>query len=96
MRIVLNLFISLFLTVSLSFTAPIVLLGGILATLLLVSYIPGLAFLGKSGAIQILEFLAVFGSGSPLEGVVTLGLAGGVVGGLFDLFNFYRYHSLKN
>jgi hypothetical protein len=70
--------------------------GAILVTLLLVSYIPGLVLLGKSGALEILNFLAIFGDGHPFQGVLTLGLAAGIVGILFDLFNFYLYQSLRD
>lgn len=79
-----------------SFTAPIIFFGIILGILLLISYIPSFAILGQTNAIQILNFLAIFGDGHPLIGVITLGIVGSVVGGLFDMFNFYRYQSLRS
>lgn len=96
MRILNNLLVSLLVTALISFSTPVVLFGLILGALLIVSHIPGIAMLGEAGAIQILNFLAVFGSGQPLTGVIILGLVGSLVGGLFDIFNFYRYQSLRS
>ena len=82
---------SLLLTALLSFAAPIALVGVMLTTLFAVSYVPGLAVLGHTGASQILGFLTIFGSGFPVQGILTIGLTCGIVGTLLDLFNFYRY-----
>ncbi|MGK7874116.1 MAG: hypothetical protein AB4426_12620 [Xenococcaceae cyanobacterium] len=90
-----NLLRSLLLTTLLSFSAPIILVGGMLAALSVVSCVPGFALLGQTGANQMLEFLAIFGSGYPVQGILTIGFTSGIVGGLFDLFNFYRYQSLR-
>ncbi len=91
-----NFLLSLILAALMSFAAPVVLVGGILGILFTASYLPGLVELGKQGAIQVLNFLAVFGNGKPLQGMLTLGLTVSIVGILLDLLNFYRYQSLKN
>lgn len=95
-RILNNFLISLLVTALMSFSTPIIFFGVMLGILLIVSHIPGVAVLGQTGAIEILNFLAVFGNGQPLIGVIILGIVGSVVGGLFDMFNFYRYQSLRS
>ena len=82
--------VSLTVTTLLSFAAPVILIGLILGFLLIISYLPSLAIFGSSGTLQILGFLAVFGNGNPLEGVITLGLTLSIAGILLDIFNFYR------
>jgi hypothetical protein len=89
-----NLFRSLLLTTFLSFTMPILLVGGILMVALAVSYIPGLTGFGQIGANQILGFLTIFGSGYPIQGMLIVGLSWGMVGCLFELYNFYLYQDL--
>ncbi len=91
-----NLFRSLFLSVLLSFVTPVLFLGGILGTLLTVSYIPGVALLGQLGQELILSFLSTFGEGYPLQGVLTIGITCAMVGGLFDVFNFYLYQDVRS
>jgi hypothetical protein len=86
---------SLLLTTLLSFAAPILLVGTMLTTLFFMSCIPGFVFLGEAGATGILEFLTIFGSGCPVQGILTIGFACSIVGTLFDLFNFYRYQSWR-
>ena len=95
MRIASNLLVSLLLAAIMSFAAPIVLIGTILGVLSLVTYFPGLIVF-RQGTIHVLEFLAVFGNGKPFQGIVTLGLTVGLVGVLLDIFNFYRYQSLRD
>ena len=98
MRVVSNFLVSLLLTTVISFTAPALLIGLALLILLVLGYVPGLSFLGQCGMVQISDFLAVFGSGSPFEGVIILSLAFAVVGFFFDIFNFYfyRYQGLRS
>ncbi len=91
-----NFLLSLILAALMSFAAPVVLVGGILGILFTASYLPGLVELGKEGAIQVFNFLAVFGNGKPLQGMLTLGLTVSIVGILLDLLNFYRYQSLRD
>lgn len=80
----------------LSFIAPVVLVGGILSALYATSFVPGIAALSQGVAEQILTFLAVFGSGYPIQGILIIGFAFALVGSLFDLFNFlYVYQGTK-
>lgn len=91
-----NLFRSLFLSVILSFVTPLLLLSGVLGMLLAVSYIPGIALVGKIGESQLLSFLSTFGDGYPLQGMLTIGFTCATVGGLFDVFNFYLYQDMRS
>jgi hypothetical protein len=96
MSILPNFLRSLVLTTLLSFVAPIVLVSALLVFALGVGSLPGLESVGQVGTTQLLTFLAVFGSGSPLEGAVVIGLTCSLVGALFDTYAFYRYQSLNN
>ena len=91
-----NIFISLLLAALVSFTAPIILIGGAIALLGIIGYVPGFWELSQQGASYILEFLAVFGDGKPLQGVITLGLTLSIVGMLLDILNFYRYQNFSD
>ncbi len=79
-----------------SFAAPVILIGFILVFSTLIAYLPGLLNLGDQLFIQVLNFLAVFGNGKPLQGILTLGFTVSIVGILLDLLNFYRYQSLQD
>jgi hypothetical protein len=83
---------SLLVTSLLSFLLPLAILGAARMGLLLVSSIPLLAELGNSGNRSLVEFLATFGSGHPVEGVLAIGLTCSLVGSLFDVFASHRYH----
>lgn len=96
MSILPNFLRSLALTILLSFVAPIVLITVLIATSSGISYIPGLETIGQTGTTQLLSFLAVFGSGCPLQGVMVIGLTCSLVGALFDTYAFYRYQSLND
>ncbi|UBF27893.1 hypothetical protein K9N68_08335 [Kovacikia minuta CCNUW1] len=87
---------SLVLTSVLSFIAPVLLIGCILAVLSLISQIPVIEAIAQVGAGQILEFLAVFGSGDVVEGLLVIGLTCGLVGALFDTYAFYRHQNLRD
>nr|WP_232826114.1 hypothetical protein [Cyanothece sp. BG0011] len=91
-----NLFRSLLLSVLLSFVTPLLFLGGMLGTLLTVSYIPGIAVLGQMGQELVLSFLSTFGEGYPVQGMLTIGVTCAMVGGLFDVFNFYLYQDVRS
>ena len=90
-----SLFVSLLLAALLSFATPIFLVGIALAVLSVVSVVPGFTLFGQTSAIQIREFLAIFGSGGAIQGILTIALTCSIVGTLFDLFNFYRYQALR-
>jgi hypothetical protein len=86
---------SLLLTTAFTFSVPLVLIGSILGFLVLIRELPGCCWLAETGATQILEFLSVFGSGYPMQGILWISLTFAFVGCLFDLFNFYRYQTLS-
>lgn len=91
----LNLFRSLLLSTLLSFFSPVILLGGLLFLLHAAGYIPGFAPMSQAGMVHLWEFLAVFGGGCPLQGIITIGCTFAFVGSLFDLFNFSLYQGIK-
>lgn len=78
----------------LSFATPIVFVGGGLAGLALLQHFPGLREIAQLSIDQILQILAVFGSGDPVTGMLAIGLTCGFVGGLFMLCTNYRYRHL--
>jgi hypothetical protein len=51
--------------------------------------------LGEMGINQLLQFLTVFGAGSPLPGLLIIGATCSLVGGVFDLFNFCLYQDVR-
>ena len=91
-----NFFLSLFLAALVSFAAPAFLVGGALGLLALISHIPGFLEVSNQGMLYIMNFLAVFGDGKPLQGIATLGITLSIAGVLLDLLNFYRYQSLRD
>lgn len=96
MSILPNLLRSLILTGIFSFLVPVTFIGIILATLLLLGYIPHLEIVGKAGVNQVSHFLAIFGSGSIARGVLTIGMTGSLVGMLFDAYTFYRHQNFRD
>jgi hypothetical protein len=90
-----NLLRSLALTTLFSFTTPIIFLGGLLLTLWVLSLLPLIAFVGQFGENQVVEFLTIFGNGCPLMGVFIIGATCGLVGGVFNLFNFCLYQNIR-
>jgi hypothetical protein len=87
---------SLLLTSTFSFTAPIALIGIILALLSTLEQVPFMEVIGQAGAEKLLQFLAVFGSGDPFQGTLVIGLTCGLVGALFDSYAFYRHQNLHD
>ena len=96
MSILPNYLRSLVLTTLLSFVTPIVLLTVLLAGIFVIGHVPGIEAIGQTGTAQLLKFLAVFGTGSPLQGVMIIAFTCSVVGALFDTYAFYRYQSLND
>ncbi|WP_422661965.1 hypothetical protein [Pannus brasiliensis] len=91
----LTLLRSLLFTTLLSFLTPVLLVGASLTALCVTSYLPGFSFISQTGSDQILEFLTIFGSGYPVQGMLTIGITFALVGSLFDLFNFYVYQGTR-
>ena len=90
-----NFLRSLLLTIVLSFIAPLLLVGGTIVSVSLIGYLPGPEGIAEAIAEQILQFLATFGSGNPLRGLVVISLTCSLVGALFDTYAFYRYQTLR-
>lgn len=91
-----NLFVSLSLAAFMSFAATVLLIGCAIAIIGIVGYVPGFWELSNQMTLQILEFLAIFGNGKPLQGIVTLGITLSIAGILLDLLNIYRYQSIRD
>ena len=87
MNIISPLLLSVVLTSLLSFAAPIILWVIALAALSLLLHLPGGDLVAQTGINQIFWFLGVFGSGSAIEGILTIALACGIVGGLFTIYS---------
>lgn len=86
---------SLLLTIIFSFVAPMIFVGVALLILSLLSLLPVLQALGDIIATQISEFLATFGSGTPLQGLFVICLTCSFVGALFDTYVYYRCQILR-
>ncbi len=95
MSILPNFIRSLVLASLFSFIAPILLMGGTLAGLSLISYIPGFQTIGQSGVEPIWQFLTIFGSGCPFRGMLVIGMTCSLVGSIFDTYAFYKYQTLR-
>lgn len=95
MRFPSSFVVSLVLTATISFAIPVAIVGLVFGLAIIFSITPGFVGFGQQALNSILEFLATFGTGKPVAGMVTLGLACSFVGILFDLFNTYRYQSLR-
>jgi hypothetical protein len=90
-----NLLRSLALTTLFSFSTPILFMGGLLLSLWLLSFLPLIDFIGQFGENQVVQFLTIFGNGYPLTGLFIIGATCGLVGGVFNLFNFYLYQNVR-
>lgn len=95
MNIFTNFLRSLVLTIIFSFVAPMFLIGGILLILSGLGYFPGLQPLTEASARGILHFLAIFGSGNSLRGLLIISLTWSFVGALFDTYAYYRCQILR-
>ncbi len=95
MAILTNFLRSLALTIIFSFVAPVILIGAVLVTLSLMGHVPGLQDITNAIANLILQFLATFGGGSSLEGIIIIGLTCSFVGVLFDIYVHYRDQILR-
>jgi hypothetical protein len=95
MAIFTNFLRSLLLTIIFSFVAPMLLVGGLLLTTSLIGYIPSLQGISSAIAWRVMQFLATFGSGTPLRGILVISLTCGFVGALFDMYAYYRCQILR-
>ncbi|WP_199249693.1 hypothetical protein [[Phormidium] sp. ETS-05] len=86
---------SLLIASILSFAAPSLVLAVLFAFLSLAHYLPWLGT-GSDYAINcLLQFLATFGSGNPLEGVMVIGVTASLVGALFDTYALFQYSNQR-
>lgn len=95
MSILSNFLRSLLLSIILSFVAPLLLAGVLIASTSLIAYVPGMQGIASALANHILQFLTAFGSGSSWHGLLVISLTCSLVGGLFDTYAFYRYQNLR-
>ncbi|WP_017318985.1 hypothetical protein [Mastigocladopsis repens] len=95
MTIMTNFLRSLLLSIVFSFVAPMFLFGGVLLAVSLAGYIPGLQGITEVINTLIMEFLSIFGSGTPLVGLFVICLTCSFVGALFDTYAYYRYQILR-
>lgn len=95
MTIFTNFLRSLSITIIFSFVAPMFLVGGVLIVVSLMGYISGLQLVNEAIATNILEFLTIFGSGTPLRGLFVISLTCSFVGALFDTYAYYRCQILR-
>lgn len=94
MNIASNFLRSLLLTIVLAFSVPILLLGGLLVGVCAIGYLPVIGAIGHAGTGGMLQFLAAFGNGCPLEGAIVISMACSFVGALFDTYAFYYSQNL--
>lgn len=94
-KIVSKLLRSLFIAVIFSFVAPMLLMSGSLASSWLLTCIPGLGSIGQIPTNMLLAVLDTFGEGCPFQGMLTICLACGFVGALFDIYAFYSFRTQK-
>lgn len=90
----LQLFSSLLLTLGICFVTPAISLGMALGALTLGAWSP-LSTISSIGKEYLVDFLVTFGAGDVISGVVIICLTVSIVGGLFDMFTFYKYGYLK-
>jgi hypothetical protein len=90
-----NFLRSLSVAMLMSFFAPMLLVSGSLASTWLLAYIPGLASIGIPSQHALLSFLDTFGGGRASQGILTICLACGFVGALFDIYAFCNYRTQK-
>ncbi|NJN12790.1 MAG: hypothetical protein HC836_20565 [Richelia sp. RM2_1_2] len=95
MTMFINFLRSLLLSIIFSFVAPIIFVGGTLLSLSVVSLLPGLETVTEIIVHQISNFLAAFGSGTPIQGLLVICLTCSFVGALFDIYVYYRCQILR-
>lgn len=81
---------SILLTMVLSFITPILVISMGLAGAAILGCLPFLETIGQFSCRQILQFLATFGSGHPLQGSMIIATTCSLVGALFDTYASYQ------
>jgi hypothetical protein len=95
MTVFTNFLRSLLLTMFFSFAAPMLLVGGVVFLLPLIGHLPVLQATTEASAVRIMHFLAIFGSGTPLRGLLIISSTCSFVGALFDIYAYYRCQILR-
>ncbi len=90
----LQLLSSLILTLIICFLLPALGLGVAWGALTLGTWSP-LAAMSDAGRAHLMDFLITFGAGDMAAGFVIICLTMSIVGGLFEMFNFYKYLYLR-
>jgi len=86
---------SLVLTTGISFLLPIIPLALLFTGFSLLGYLPIVAAIAHGVTHALTDFLAVFGNGNPMQGLLIIGLTFALVGGLFDAYAFHNHYSLR-
>lgn len=89
MKLVPRFLPSFFITILMSFLAPVVVCGLILTLCSALWVFPGMTSVFLQRAVT--EFLEVFGSGNAWQGVLVIAAACSLVGGMFEAFNLCYY-----
>lgn len=95
MTVFTNFLRSLLLTMFFSFAAPMLLVGSVVFLLPLIGHLPALQAATEASAARIMHFLAIFGSGTPLHGLLIISSTCSFVGALFDIYAYYRCQILR-
>lgn len=85
---------SLLLTLGICFITPAISLGIALGAFTLGTWSP-LSTISTVGKDYLVDFLITFGAGDVVNGIVIICLTISIVGGLFEMFTFYKYGYLK-
>ena len=89
-----QLFSSLILTLVICFMLPAIGLGVAFGALTLGVWSP-LSAVSELGRDQLTDVLITFGAGNLGHGIVAICLTISIVGGMFEMFTFYKYLYLK-
>lgn len=79
---------------SLGFLVPVLGISAVMIGLGLGSYLPGVDWVSQACFQDIVDVLATFGAGRPLEGLMVIGSAFALVSALFDGYVIYRQRLL--
>ncbi len=82
---------SLTITVIMGFLAPVIVCGSVFACCTIFAILPGVAIAAQFVREALQQFLIIFGSGQPWVGILIIATACSLVGGAFEVFNFYSY-----
>lgn len=87
--------LSLLLTGFFGFTASCLVLTILLVTLQGLSLLPYIDSVGQTSSQSLTDFLAIFGQGQPLEGVLVISVTCSLVSLLFEIYVLYQQQSWR-